>query len=322
MQTTLRFVQGAVAKKDFVPALTHFLIRNKTITGYNGELALCAPIEVDFDCCPNATQFLKAVKVAGESYPNDPISLHMTTNGRLNVRAGAFRVLVDCIEANTFPPVAPSGATFPPVAKLLPALRHLAPFIAEDASRPWACGVLLEGSCAYATNNIVLIQYWIGTAAPHRVNIPGKAVVEILRIGKEPSMLQLDDNRLTLYYEDGAWLSTQLFSAQWPQVADRFEQPSQQKEFPKDFFSKIANLSPFTDEIGRCYMLGDKCGTDAKDEKGASVKIEGLPQVGIYNLKQLLNLEPVAKTIDFSMYPKPVLFYGTVSRGLLCGILS
>ena len=44
MLKALKFVQGAVSKKDLVPALTHFRIENGTVRSYNGMLALCTPI--------------------------------------------------------------------------------------------------------------------------------------------------------------------------------------------------------------------------------------------------------------------------------------
>ena len=42
MLAELKFVQGAVAKKDFIPSLTHFEIKDGMIKGLNGSLALCA----------------------------------------------------------------------------------------------------------------------------------------------------------------------------------------------------------------------------------------------------------------------------------------
>ena len=38
--SALKFVQGSVAKKDFVPALKHVVIENATVRGFNGVLAL------------------------------------------------------------------------------------------------------------------------------------------------------------------------------------------------------------------------------------------------------------------------------------------
>ena len=43
MIDAVKFVQGAVAKKDYVAELTHFLIQDNRITGYNGIMGLSSP---------------------------------------------------------------------------------------------------------------------------------------------------------------------------------------------------------------------------------------------------------------------------------------
>ena len=54
MLAALKFVQGAVARRDFVPALTHFYIADGFVKGYNGRIAICAPIDVDLVATPKA----------------------------------------------------------------------------------------------------------------------------------------------------------------------------------------------------------------------------------------------------------------------------
>ena len=65
-------------------------------------------------------------------------------------------------------------------APLLPTLRLLRPFVGDDASRPWACGVLMNGRALTVTNNIILIKhrYTINISEP--VNRS-----EERRVGKE-----------------------------------------------------------------------------------------------------------------------------------------
>ena len=106
MLKALKFVQGAVAKKDFVPALTHFRIRNRTVTGFNGSLAICSPIPCDLDISPNATQFTKALAAC-----TDTISLYVNAKGRLVVQSGNFQTFVDCDEPANFPDLTPRGQT-------------------------------------------------------------------------------------------------------------------------------------------------------------------------------------------------------------------
>lgn len=321
MLDTLKFVQGAVAKKDFVPALNHFLLKNNRVTGFNGSLAISAPVNIDFQSgvAPKANQFVKAISACTER-----ITLHVAENGKLVVKSGAFKMMVDCIDPTSYPEIKPGGKIIKITQSLLPALTYLEPFIAEDASRPWACGILFDGQSAFATNNIVLLEYWLGFDFPCRINIPGAAVKELIRIGEDPTEIQMTENRIVFHYEDGKWLSTQTLESQWPDVGALLNRHAgvEVHEFPAGFWEAIDQIIPFTDELSKCYFMGEKLGTGSNTEKeGASVQIS-CPSTGIFNAKQLRNLKGIADKIGFEAYPNPVPFYGDKTRGIIVGIRS
>ena len=77
------------------------------------------------------------------------------------------------------------------------------PFIAEDASRPWARGVLFDSQFARATNNIVIVEYWLGsTVFPIPINMPKSAITEVLRIGEEPEKTYVNETNITLIFPE------------------------------------------------------------------------------------------------------------------------
>src|SRR5690606_10768291 len=203
---------------------------------------------------------------------------------------------------------------------LLKALEKLNPFIAEDASRQWARGILFRGSSAFATNNVTLVEYWLGYNFPVEVNIPKPAVQELLRIGEEPTKVQVCENSITFHYASGRWLRTQTYSTQWPDVAKILDRDSTQRPFPEGFFEALADLLPFADNLERVYFLSTRMATTPVEGLGASVDLVGLPEQGIYNIRQLQLLEAVAETIDLSQYPAPCLFYGDRVRGATVGM--
>lgn len=47
MLKDLKFVQGAVAKKDLLPAMTHFRIENGHVRSFNGQMAISSPVAFD-----------------------------------------------------------------------------------------------------------------------------------------------------------------------------------------------------------------------------------------------------------------------------------
>jgi len=314
MLDSLRFVQGAVAKKDYVATLMHFRIKNKTVCGYNGSIALNSPIELDLDTCPLATQFVKAIQTC-----QDTIQLHMTPAGRLAVKSGKFKAFVDCIQEE-FPKIAPEGKEVQLSGNLLGTLKQLSPFIAEDASRPWARGILLRGQSAFATNNVILVEKWLGAPFPVEVNIPRMAVAELLRIGTEPTHLQICENSVTFHFQGNRWLRTQLSTLAWPDLSPILDKKSNQAIPPKDLWQAIEEIKPFVDEVGRVHLSPGKIATHIAEGVGAVVELPEVTTNGCFHFEQLLLLQDVVKTIDLSSYPSPCLFYGEVIRGAIIGM--
>ena len=316
MLKSLKFVQGSVAKKDFVPSLSHFRIENGTVRGYNGMLALCSPIPFDITCAPKAEPLVKAISNCVET-----VQLAMTQAGRLSIRSGKFKAFVDCVDGDT-PHVQPEGEhVVIEGAALLQAFKTVAPFIGDDASRPWSNGVLLLGQSAFATNNITLVEYWTGITVPRPLNIPRAAVREMLRINEVPESAQLTDVSITFHYSGGRWLRTQLFETQWPDLFKVLNKESNPQPVDARLFEALTNLKPFTDKMGRILFRGaGKIATHDDETEGAGYELEGFDHTGVYQIDMLNLLNGTCKSIDWSAYPSPCMFFGDRLRGAIIGM--
>jgi DNA polymerase III sliding clamp (beta) subunit (PCNA family) len=315
----LRFVRGAVAKKDIIPALSHFKIKDGRVTGYNGKMALSSPIDINLECYPKAAPFVTAINAC-----DGTVQLHLTPTGRLAVRAGKFRSLVECTEED-YPDIHPAGVEIPLTqdTPLLPALRKLYPITSDDASRPWAAAILFDGNTATASNNIVIAQYWLGFHFPYRVCVPRYAVDELLRINEEPINLFVHANSVTFNYANGRWLRTQLNEDKWPDFATLLDRmPAGAPPLPEQFFETIEWIKPFTDKLERVYFRPGNVSTFPDESEGTLIEYEGSPGVGIYSAEMLLLLKGLATSLDLSTYPKPGAFYGESVRGALIGLRS
>lgn len=316
MLKELKFVQGAVARKDLLPAMTHFRIEKGTVRSYNGAMAISAPIPLDIDCCPRADAMVRAIGSCQEA-----TMISLTPNGRLSVRSGKFRAIVETIQGET-PHVEPEGELVQfDGAAVVNAFRILEPFIGTDASRPFTNGVLLHEGSAFATNNTCLVQYWLGAAFPLRVNVPRAVIKEVLRIDEPPTHGQVTADSITFHYPDGRWLRSQLLSTEWPLdiISKLLDQPHNAQPLPEDFFPGLATLRGMTDGAARVYMSDCAMRTDVDPEEGAVYEI-GLPSEGLYNMHMLTLLEGVVSSIDFTRYPEPALFFGDNIRGAIIGM--
>lgn len=320
MLKDLKFVQGAISKKDFVPALGHFCIMGGRVLGFNGKLSLSSPIDMAFDCCPNARDFYNAIDACDETAE---LSL-IDDDKRIRIKSGNFTTHVETIPLEAYPQMAPEGERLELEGELLPALRLLSDFIGEDASRPWCTGISLDGPVACATNNIVLVQYWLGFHFPYRLVLPGYAIDELLRINEEPVSVQASGNSITFFYKDDRWVRSQLINEDPPDFDELLNSlPVAETKIPQDFFTELAKLKPFVDAEGRVHM--DDAGLCAGPLDGVSVsargtriEMDGLAEC-VLNHRMLSKLENIATCIQFDAYPK-VPFRGKNLRGVIMGM--
>lgn len=317
MLAELKFVQGAVAKKDFIPSLSHFVIENGTVRGYNGMLALCTPIPFDIECKPKAEPLVKAISNCTET-----VQLALTPAGRLSIKSGKFKAFVDCHPDESTPHVQPEGEHVAiDGASMLQALKVVYPFIGDDASRPWSNGVLLLGQSAFATNNITLVEYWTGSSVPKPLNIPRAAIKELLRIDEAPEAVQMTETSITFHFTKGRWLRTQLFATQWPDLTKVLGRDSNPQPLDDRLFEALKTLKPFTDKAGRIIFRGaGKIATHDDETEGAGYEIDGFDHTGVYQIDMLNLLNGNAKSIDWSAYPLPCMFFGDRLRGAIIGM--
>lgn len=320
MLDALRFVASAVAKKDFVPELTHFKIRGGRVTGFNGQIALSSPIDVDLNILPQARQLIDAIRAC-----QGVISLSMTPSGRLTVRDDKFRAHIPCLAEDVAHFVEPEGETVNMGENFLPGLRAVAPVMGVDASRPWAMGVKLTKQSMVATNNVMLVEYWHGDNIPVDVVLPAAAVTELLRINEAPTRVQVTDNSISFWFEGDRWMRSQLLiGGSWPM--ERLEQimsleAANQTDLPENLGDQVEVLKAFLGERSTVYVTADAMATSPEESDGASVVIDlpGVPSMQAYHHKQLTLLAEVAKTIDWTNYPQPCMFRGERLRGAIIG---
>lgn len=315
MLNELKFCMGAVAKRDLVPAMTHFKIENGRVSSFNGQMALSSPIACDLNCVPKAEPLVKAIGLC-----NETITLSMTQAHKLRVQSGSFKAFIETVDVEA-PHVEPVGEIVHLDGRaLLEGFKKLIAFVGGDASRPWTNGILLRGQSAFATNNVVLVEFWLGADMPIVVNIPKPAIIEMLRIDEPPTHCQMDTNSITFHYEDSRWLRTQLYETQWPDLSRILDADHNATPCDDRLFGAMEYLKPFSDELGRVYINEGLISTHNDLDMGASYEIEGLLMKGIYRIEMLELLKGVAETADFTRYPKPTIFYGERLRGAIVGM--
>lgn len=321
MLDALRFVASAVAKKDFVPELTHFKIAAGRVTGFNGQIALSSPIDVDLDIRPQALALIAAIRACP-----GVIALGVTAAGRLGVRSEGFRAYVQCLADDHAHFVQPEGETVELGEHFMAGIKAVAPIMGVDASRPWSMGIKLSKQTMLATNNVMLAEFWHGANIPIDVVIPAAAVAELLRIGETPLRAQVTDTSLSFWFEGDRWMRTQLLiGGSWP--VDKIDKilsldGSEQMPVPAAFAETVERLKPFLEkERNTVYVTAEGLSTSLAEGDGAgeSLPMPGVTQPQAYHHRQLTLLAEVAQTIDWRNYPQPCIFQADRLRGAIIG---
>lgn len=318
MLNNLKFAQGAIKKNNINPELEYYQIKGGRVVGYNGFMALSSPIPLDIEAKPKADLFYKALNACG-----DAVSIDLTPAGRLHIKSGRFSAYVPCIDKEIYE-VSPQGETFEAPPGLAQAFKRMLPFISEDASRPWAMGLLIDGGCLTATNNIIIIQEWIGHQLP-TMNCPRFAVAEVVRIGRDPVSIQVSPSSLVFHYDDGSWLYTQTLGSEWPvdKMNEIMSAESVQMPIHPEFFGAVEDLAPFILEghfSGVYFEDGSLTSAPKGAQEGARIEIEGLKAGPVFHVKALQLLSGLVDTIDWGLYPRPCIFYGKNIRGAVIGL--
>lgn len=312
----LRFVRGAVSTKDLVPEMKHFVIEDGAVRAFNGVLAISSPIDLDVSCAPQAVPLVRAIENC-----QDETFLGMTEANRLRIHSGPFKAFIDCVEMDGLPHQKPEGEQHSIDGQaLLDGIAACMPFIGNDASRPWTNGLLIRGGSFFATNNVCLVEFWLGgDVLPRELNVPHAALRELQRVKEPPVSARVCEHSITFEYSDGRWIRSQLYSTEWPNIAAILDQPHKAEPVPEAFPSAVEAVKQFTEKDGRVYFRDGAICTNPVEGLGASFAVDGLHPEGIYHVKMLELVARAAKSIDFTRYPEHLLFFGDRLRGAIIG---
>jgi hypothetical protein len=315
MLKELKFVQGAVAKKDLLPAMTHFRIEDGQVRSFNGRMAISSPLAFDINCNPKARQLVRAISKCKET-----ITLSMTPGRKLRIQSGNFRAYVDTIDGDTPHPLPEGNVITFDGEQMLAACNILFDFVGNDASRPWTTGIMFQGQSAYATNNVCILEYWLGTPFPFPINVPKDCINELVRVNEPPTHAQIHERSITFHYTDGRWIRSQLLEPWTQDIAKLLNVPCTPKPVPAGMFEGIETLKSLEDGSSRIYMQKGMLRTSLEEFTGGIFEVEELDFEGCYNMTIFDLLKDVVITADFTLYPAPCLFFGDKVRGAIIGM--
>lgn len=302
----LRIVRRATHDNAILPAL-------KAIHVYDGRMqSTDGRITIDVICpelkgmtfTVNGAKFVKAV----EACNGTPDKIEVKDDV-LIIKQGSFRAKLPLLDKESFPLTVLEDAEKVAFKKpLKPVLDALKPFIGNDASRLWACGILFRNTFAYATNNTTVARTKCDLHTDSAAfTLPGFSVDELLLIEQEPLYFVQDESSVTFIY-DSFWVRTQLFSSNWPDVDKMIPQAKSLPVIPEGLRSAVDKIVDFCPDADfQCVVFDGEMVKTTEGEISAEVSGFTLP-AGRYRAIVLQNILAHAINADFSFYPNAIPF--------------
>jgi hypothetical protein len=154
--------------------------------------------------------------------------------------------------------------------------------------------------------------------------VPKIAINAIAKIKKSMTQFGFSENSITLYYADGSWLKTHLYSEKWPaRASELMDRTCNAWPVPAELFAALDAVAPFSEDGRVRFRNGHLCSHDV-DTVGARYEVHNLPNGPVLNAKRLKLIQPYVQHIDFFASTNGdsaamTMFYGVNLRGLLAG---
>ena len=310
----LKFV--AIAQKKAGPTNVQFgHIAHNWAAASDGVLTVAHPIEEDLAACPNTLQFIDALSKVGEE-----LSITQLTANALAVSSGAFRALVPCVGFDDVPISAPDPQCATIDYRIKTAFAAVAGLATDSAPNATYAAVLLQAGSAVATNGAALLEAWHGIDLPPGMMLPKCAAVAVAKAGPALTGFGFSASSATFYFENGAFIKTQLYGERYPNYQVVFEVEGLNPwPVPDDFYNGVRAIQSFSPN-GNVFFDDGAVLSKMHKEEASTYKIEGLPERMGFSAKLLLSVEHAFKKAHFAPEANKVVFFGDNLRGVLMGL--
>lgn len=314
----IKFVE--VASGSFEDWQKFVSLSNKQIVAFNGQIAAGHPIVEEIDLCPQLERLKAALTRCGKT-----LVISETPTGALSIKGDKLRAVVPCVPGETLPPVVPDAEQGPIGDIVKEAFKVCGTLASEAGTRVVEASLLLEANSCTGTNGAAIMQFWHGVSLPMNIVIP-KAFSEAVAKTAKPlrgvgfSWGEAKPSSMTVYFDDGAWIKTQCYADDWPEIGHLLNVASNPTEAPEELFEAVEAVSKFNDNETVIFADGYVI-SHASFDVGAQYEVKGLQGGKKFDAKLIKQVVPFVKTIDLTSAEDRVYFFGGEPSNPIRGVV-
>lgn len=291
----------------------HLVFDDNQVRVFNGVVSLQAPFQAGAQrFAVNEERLARALGAcAGEGLVvTQTAEFLVFKRERLTIRVRKL----DADPVFNEPIALPKKAARVRAAELLPALRKVAAFVSEDASRPWSVSALVRDGYVWATNNVALVRSPFASPASFRIPLPA---LEVLLALDSFDWIAHEEQRLVIGAGD-TLIAFPESSCEWPDV-DKFfaAKPKRLDKLDPELITAAKTIEKFAD---RFITLNPQSMEGKTSTMESEYEVSVKKGAGTYSARLLSLVLSVATHGDFSTYPKPVFFSGDGIEGVAVGV--
>jgi hypothetical protein len=291
----------------------HLVFAHGYVLRFDGIVQVAYPCLDAIGVAPNFELLQKALARVGADF-----EIVVSDANEMLVKGKKLRAVIPTLSAADMPLFPPHGATvyITDDAAFRGHLARVARIASDNAEHVMTASVLLWGTCATATDRTILAQTMHGYNFETPLAIPKTAIAALLKTTLPIVSIGYDASACTFWFENGAFMRTQLYSEAWPDFEHLL--PSNPAEFsavPKDFFEAVETIAPFS-ESGHVWVDERGVSSNAYKTQASTYEIKYKEMPFIASAKRLLWLADFVDKVDFTEQDK-LTFFGPQFRASL-----
>jgi hypothetical protein len=322
----VKWITDAVASQDLgLQGLTSYLLRNGNIHANDGRMVVGTPFPFEGpEVLVPAEQFEKVLF----NKPDGDFEW-LREDDRLVLKRGRFKGRIKTMPLDTWvmPTDLPGGLT-PIPDDFIQCIEALLPFVSENATKPWAMCIGIQGDYMYASNNIAVARCHCPTGTGLNEFLLPRWVLEFLvkrQEGLAAWAVEEEVGRLTFLWEDGSWMRSSNIVEKFPPaqaILDRYMTGDIDVEITDDWRKIVRRIAKIADDPVIRLRVDECAGSTGEvlaieDEAGTPCP-EGLLET-VWDLRYLEAVIKAATHWNPRTYPNPAPWRGDFIEGIIAG---